>query len=255
LHIDQGDVASGFRTYYGSTCSTCFGEFKQARADGLIINSSTGGTFAEIRFQNNGTTNMFLKYDGNLGIGTDAPGTKLEVSGNARFGVRSTTPGISGGIVDIHNASGTGDSLLITSYGFGTETMFIVKGEGHVGIGNANPTNLLDVGTSGAYCDGGAWVNGSSRSFKENITELSTETAMETLENLQPTSFNYKTDPEELYLGFIAEDVPDLVATKDRKGLVAMDIVAVLTKGVQEQQEQIRALQQSIAALGSATGD
>ena len=51
LHIDQGDVASGFRTYYGPECSTCFGEFKQARADGLIINSSTGGSFAEIRFQ------------------------------------------------------------------------------------------------------------------------------------------------------------------------------------------------------------
>ena len=37
-------------------------------------------------------------------------------------------------------------------------------------------------------------------------------------------------------MGFIAEDVPDLVATKDRKGLSPMDIVAVLTKVLQEQQ-------------------
>jgi hypothetical protein len=35
-------------------------------------------------------------------------------------------------------------------------------------------------------------------------------------------------------VGFIAEDVPDLVSTKDRKGLSPMDIVAVLTKVVQE---------------------
>jgi len=195
---------------------------------------------------------MFLRSNGNLGIGTDAPGTKLEVWGNARFGNRSTTPGISGGIVDIHNASGTGSSLLVTSYGFGTETMFIVEGTGDVGIGKANPTHLLDVGNSGAYCDGGAWVNGSSRSFKENITDLTSEEALDTLADLHPTSFNYKTDTEETYLGFIAEDVPDLVATKDRKGLVAMDIVAVLTKVVQTQQEQIRVLEESIEALHAA---
>ena len=103
--------------------------------------------------------------------------------------------------------------------------------------------------SSGAYCDGGAWVNGSSRSYKENINDLSSEEALDTLADLQPTSFNYKTDSEETYLGFIAEDVPDLVATKDRKGLVAMDIVAVLTKVVQTQQEQIRALEESIEAL------
>lgn len=255
LHIDQGDTLSGFRTYYGPGCSGCFGEFKQAQADGLIINSQTGGSFAEIRFQNNGATNMFLRSNGYLGIGTDAPGTKLEVWGDARFGDRSTAPTISGGIVDIHNPAGTGASLLVTSYGFSTETAFVVEGGGDVGIGKDNPTHLLDVGNSGAYCDGGAWVNGSSRSFKENITELSSEQALDTLADLQPTTFNYKTDSEELYLGFIAEDVPDLVATKDRKGLVAMDIVAVLTKVVQTQQEQIKALEESIEALQATSVD
>ncbi len=249
LHINQGNVASGFRTYWGSASPTSYGEFKQALADGLIINSNTGGSWAEIRFQNNGVTNMYLGANGNLGIGTDAPGTKLSVNGDAQFGDRSTPPSISGGVVDILNSSGGGTSLLVTSGSFGTQTVFIVEGGGDVGIGIADPTHMLDVGASGAYCDGGAWVNGSSRSFKENITQLSTERALEALENLEPTSFTYKTDPEELYLGFIAEDVPDLVATKDRKGLVAMDIVAVLTKVVQEQQEQIRDLRESMAAL------
>lgn len=39
-------------------------------------------------------------------------------------------------------------------------------------------------------------------------------------------------------MGFIAEDVPDLVATPNRKSLSPMDIVAVLTKVVQEQQNE-----------------
>jgi hypothetical protein len=34
--------------------------------------------------------------------------------------------------------------------------------------------------------------------------------------------FNYKSDQEDKHIGFIAEDVPDLVATKDRKGLSPM---------------------------------
>ncbi len=43
-----------------------------------------------------------------------------------------------------------------------------------------------------------------------------------------------------------ADDVPDLVATNDRKNLVAMDIVAVLTKVVQTQQEQINDQRETI---------
>jgi hypothetical protein len=43
--------------------------------------------------------------------------------------------------------------------------------------------------------------------------------------------------------------VPDLVATKDRKGLSAMDIVAVLTKVVQEQKETVEKQQAVINTL------
>ncbi len=50
-------------------------------------------------------------------------------------------------------------------------------------------------------------------------------------------------------MGFIAEDVPDLIATKDRKGLSPMDIVAVLTKVVQEQQKTNQEQQTVIKTL------
>ena len=45
-------------------------------------------------------------------------------------------------------------------------------------------------------------------------------------------------------MGFIAEDVPELVATKDRRGLSSMDVVAVLTRAVQQQQAVIEELQE-----------
>jgi len=64
---------------------------------------------------------------------------------------------------------------------------------------------------------------------------------------LEPVSYNYKINKEETYVVFIAEDVPALVATQDRKGLSPMDIVAVLTKVVQNQQDEITKLQTQVA--------
>jgi hypothetical protein len=91
---------------------------------------------------------------------------------------------------------------------------------------------------NGASCDSsGQWLDASSRDYKENIQEITSIEAMKTLKGLQPVKYNFKRDPlKDLNVGFIAEDVPDLVATKDKKALSPLEIVAVLTKVVQEQQ-------------------
>ena len=114
-----------------------------------------------------------------------------------------------------------------------------------VGIGTTTPTHLIHL-AGGAYSNGSTWVNASSRELKENIKEVSTEEAIKTVENLKPVAFNYKEGDQDLHVGFIAEDVPELVATNDRKGLDSMDIVAVLTKVVQEQQKTIQALRREM---------
>jgi hypothetical protein len=50
-------------------------------------------------------------------------------------------------------------------------------------------------------------------------------------------------------VGFIAEDVPDLVATNDHKSLSPMDIVAVLTTVTKEQSTKLAEKDTEIAAL------
>jgi hypothetical protein len=57
-------------------------------------------------------------------------------------------------------------------------------------------------------------------------------------------TFAYRDAPGDPRVGFIAEDVPDLVARPGRTTLSALEIVAVLTKVVQEQQRAMEQQQQ-----------
>jgi hypothetical protein len=125
--------------------------------------------------------------------------------------------------------------------------------DGYLGIGyfyyGNTPQYPIEM-TSGAHVTvGGVWTDASSREYKENISKLKREDALSALKKLKPVTFNFKKDKSESYAGFIAEDVPELVATNDRKGLAPMDIVAVLTKVVQEQQTTIEQLKKEVEEL------
>ncbi|HLP61947.1 MAG TPA: tail fiber domain-containing protein, partial [Candidatus Deferrimicrobium sp.] len=87
------------------------------------------------------------------------------------------------------------------------------------------------------------------RTLKENIEDLNIQEALTALFQLNPVKYNYKADKTDKHVGFIAEDVPELVATADRKGLSPMDITAVLTKVVQELKKKNQACKELIAAL------
>ncbi len=101
----------------------------------------------------------------------------------------------------------------------------------------------------GAYCNGAQWIDGSSREYKEEIRDLDGKAAFRALESMDPVTYKYKTDSEKTHVGFIAEDVPDLVATKDRKGVNPVELIAVLTKVVKEQQKVIAELQEKLDSI------
>jgi hypothetical protein len=147
---------------------------------------------------------------------------------------------VSAGVVPMQIRFYTGSTSLQQS--------MVITSAGKVGIGTSDPQYLLQL-QGGAYSDGTNWYSGSSRDYKENIRELDTDEALLAFNKLDPVTFNYKTNNEERHVGFIAEDVPDLIATKDRKGLSPMDIVALLTKVIQEQQKTISELSEKVSKL------
>ena len=140
----------------------------------------------------------------------------------------------------MHNRAST------LTIGAGSVDRITIDNNGYVGIGMSRPGHPIEMASGAFVTDGGVWTNSSSITKKENVVELTPEEAIKVLVDLEPVHFNYIADDGEDYLGFIAEDVPQLVATSDRSGLSAMDIVAVLTKVVQEQQARIDALEDKL---------
>ena len=117
----------------------------------------------------------------------------------------------------------------------------------NVGIKTNEPVSPLHVNGS---VRASLFIMTSSRELKNDIKQLSLGEAVETVESLEPVSFRFKTDESrELVMGFIAEDVPEVIATQDRKAIHSMNIIAVLTKVVQDQQERITSLEERLASL------
>jgi hypothetical protein len=137
------------------------------------------------------------------------------------------------------------DDLIVNFNGIG-DVMTFNSFTGNVGIGTASPSQKLHVNGNVTADD---YLYNSSREYKDNIETLSADEALLALKELRPVTFKYKSNREEHHVGFISEDVPELVATKNRKGLSPMDIVAVLTKVVQEQQKTIEKQQNEIKEL------
>lgn len=218
----------------------------------FFIRDVTNGSTLPFRIAPDSPSSTLTIKNGNVGVGTWSPTNKLHIV-----------------------ESGTAATLQVERSDTSVET--IVKSTGTNGIigtksnhdmlFNTNNNTKMTLNTAGGismsvgggtYNEGtGQWVDGSSRAYKENIENLDSKKAIEAFRALNPVTFNFKNGKDEgSQVGFIAEDVPELVAQKNRKGLATMDIVAVLTKVLQqqekivsEQQKTIKRLEEKVAKL------
>ncbi len=230
----------------------------------------TGGSRLPLRIRPGApTSSIDINASGNVGIGTASPAAHLDVQANvagaAAGRIRNAdATGFSG--FEYQDQNSTTDMFLGVDNAnafirFNTVNNFPlvflmnsvekvrITTAGNIGLGVAAPTNPIQHSSGALLTAGGVWTNASSRALKQDITDLPASDAMAALKELNPVTYSYKVDPAEHHVGFIAEDVPNLVATKDRKGVSPMDVVAVLTKVVQEQQTTIDDLKARLAKL------
>ena len=231
----------------------------------LIIPVSALGADKLIVKDEDGTTTFKVEDNGSVAIGATSSSVPLLVQtsetghlatffrttdGDAEIQIGQSTAVNRAAVIGFNQA---GAYYYMSVYGLGYNRL-VFNSSGYLGVGTTSPSYPLQM-ASGAYCStGGVWTNASSREYKTDIKKLSTQRAIDALKQLDPVEFAYKADSKERHVGFIAEDAPELVASKDRKGMSSMDVVAVLTKVVQEQQATIAELSKEMAELKKELG-
>jgi hypothetical protein len=207
----------------------------------FFVRDVTNGSKLPFKIKPSAPTNsLVINTDGTVGIGTLTPDYDLEVE-DTNDGAQIVATRTDGATMEFSASGSFGIAGTKSDHPLrlrvNDEMIMQLNGSG----------NYLDMIGGGTYT--GTWNNASSRELKENIKSLSTEEALTAINELEPVTYNYKIDKEESRVGFIAEDVPDLVALNSRKQLSTMDIVAVLTKVVKEQQRTISELKAEIEEI------
>ena len=175
------------------------------------------------------TVRMHIAANGYVGIGTDAPQTRLHVvAGSTGDGVRGI--------------STNGDGLRGDSTSFAGVSGYSTNGSGVYG----SSTNHFAGFFQGNVHVTGTMTQGSDARLKQNISKLGY--GLSEVLRLRPVSWRWKEHPESgQQLGLRVQDVepvlPELVSTSNdaeqMKGLNYIGLVPILVNAIKEQQEQI----------------
>ena len=215
---------------------------------GGVLGSTNGGQKAVLRWLNNG----------NVGIGTDNPSERLHIKKDG--GLISRLESNAGSdIWTFHNYGNTlkaaagwrgGSSNHYSIYVNGSDRL-VVKEDGDVGIGTANPNSALHVVGDIQYS--GTLIQSSDRRLKENFETI--DSVLYKLKQIEGLSYNLKADSTKArQYGVIAQEIqkvfPDMVSIIDADsgyiGVSYTQLIPVLLEAVKELANQ-SALYQSEA--------
>jgi hypothetical protein len=212
------------------------------------FNASANTTFSSY------TQRFYISRFGQIGIGTDIPTSDIHV--------------VQRNFTDANDNTDMGLTLEATgNFEIFPNTFYNTKWNLHIGYGVANQFAGLDflsfwrntnnsfwyrasaIGTDGTY------YQLSDRNRKTDISYLY-KSSLEKIMELRPAKYHFKetSRKSEFSYGFIAQDVekifPEFVASfSDSKMLNYTAFIPILTKGIQEQQQQIETLQKENVAL------
>jgi hypothetical protein len=189
---------------------------------------------------------------------------------NAASGYAATIPGGSANAAAGDYSFAAGRQVRLTSdadytfafgYNFTTSTPHAVifydaDSEMKVGIQTTDPDNILTVQQNSATDPiADAWTTYSSKEYKRDIHELTSEEYQEALEkvvSVPVVKFHYKGEDKKEKIGVIAEDAPkEILAEGDNKAISLNEYISLLHAALKAQQERIEALEVKLERLES----
>lgn len=174
---------------------------------------------------------------GNLGVGKTFPDEKLHVNGgvmiekNSASGdptlnlVETSASGTTEDFIRLYMENESGNRAVIAArprtdtddsqlnfFLDGSGDVMIIQGDEKIAMHRSSASHPLHIGDNtsngnGAHVTaGGTWTNGSSRSFKENITTVNSALILQKLAELDIATWDYLNSKEGTHIGPIAED-------------------------------------------------
>lgn len=273
------NAAINILTPNGSSSALYFGNPASSVHGGIVYNSSTPFGLA---FRTNGnSTKMVITDVGNTGIGTTSPDRKLEIAGNNYQGIRISSINSGPAALEFLRTGGGSDWRIIDSTGM----LFI--GQSNDDLTSVNEvcrvsgTSFTPAEDSDATLGSSllrwtqVWaVNGTIQTSdaQDKINIVDAPRGLAAVMQLRPVGFQWQdtgVDNHQSHLGFIAQElqdvIPEAVVTHTwqegpegmdptwqeagRLGVNYSEIIPVLTRAIQEQQEMIGRQDSLIAEL------
>ena len=213
--------------------------------DGQFIQMSLSSDALLFRHNTtSGTSAVAFKDDGNVGIGTNAPGRPLVVNGSSATFLSIVSGQNDDGGILFGDSSQDFDGQI--RYHNNDHYMFFKTS-------NVERMRLLNTGALHLTNDVVAFSSTpSDKKLKTNVKDI--EYGLDTIMKLKPKQYDWKKDNRK-DIGFIAQEVEEVIPeiVKDNEWfddkIKTMDyekLTAVLIKAVQEQQKQINELKEKL---------
>jgi len=280
-------VVGSTNSSLGSFSDGSNGIFLQTLAGlaGIIGYNQPAAAYNNLELRAGGETQLYLKTDGNVGIGTTTPGYLLHTYGsNGSAAVQSTVNGGNANLYFVAKQSngtaqtwGVGPNQALTNADFEIynnttgSNVFTIQKTGNVGIGTTTPAQKLHVSqtatgvvarfTNGTgYCDINptttALVCTSDATLKKDVFTFGN--ALDTVNALRGVNFKWLLEEGSVtsHIGFIAQEVeqvvPELVTTDELSGKKAVNyigFVPILVEAVKELAKRVEAIIAKVAGF------
>jgi hypothetical protein len=254
-------IASGHQSTALGSGSEASGIWATAIGDGCVASGQNATSFGVLTLANGVYSTAMGAFTIASGNSSTAMGSQTTASGHSSTAIGNNTKakGFASTVIGIYNDSiltanqiaispttplfivGNGDDNIVR-----TNAMVINK-NGRVGLGLNLPGHPIHHSNGARLTAAGDWTNASDRRLKSQIQPINY--GLKELMQLQPSTYTVNATGEK-HIGFIAQDlkkiVPEVVSgtegdmkNGETLGVSYGNMVALLTKAIQEQQGKI----------------